>query len=96
MSKYMFRPRSRIVWCQLRREGFDVARCTVERLMKEMGIVGAIRGRTVKTSVPDKAQPCPLDKVHRLFQPPAPNRLWVSNFNLCRDLARLRLCGFRH
>ena len=48
--------------------------------MKEMGIAGAIHGRTVRTTVPDKAQPCPLDKVHRQFQPPAPNRLWVSDF----------------
>ena len=71
---------ARKVWHQLRREGFDVARCTVERLMKEMGIAGAMRGRTVKTTVPDKAQRCPLDKVHRQFQPPAPNRLWVSDF----------------
>ena len=72
---------ARKVWRQLRREGFDVARCTVGRLMKEMGIAGTIRGRTVRTTVPDKAQPCPLDKVHRQFQPPAPNRLWVSDFN---------------
>ena len=71
---------ARKVWRQLRREGFDVARCTVGRLMKEMGIAGTIRGRTVRTTVPDKAQPCPLDKVHRQFQPPAPNRLWVSDF----------------
>ena len=52
---------ARKVWHQLRREGFDVARCTVERLMKEMGIAGAMRSRTIKTTVPNKAQPCPLD-----------------------------------
>ncbi len=70
----------RKVWRQLRREGFDVARCTVERLMREMGLFGAIRGKPVKTTRSDKAAPCPLDRVNRRFQPPAPDRLWVSDF----------------
>ncbi len=70
----------RKVWRQLRREGFAVARCTVARLMRDMGLQGAIRGKPVRTTVSDKAAPCPLDRVNRDFQAPAPNRLWVSDF----------------
>jgi transposase InsO family protein len=70
----------RKVWRQLRREGFDVARCTVARLMKRMGIQGIIRGKPQKTTIPDKKLPCPLDKVNRQFRVPAPNMLWVSDF----------------
>ena len=70
----------RKVWRQMRREGFDVARCTVARLMTSMGIAGIIRGKPVKTTIPDKAAPCPLDHVNRQFRVPAPNRLWVSDF----------------
>ena len=70
----------RKVWRQMRREGFDVARCTVARLMTSMGIAGIIRGKPVKTTIPDKAAPCPLDHVNRQFRVLAPNRLWVSDF----------------
>ena len=70
----------RKVWRQLRREGFAVARCTVERLMHEMGLQGVIRGKPVRTTVSDKAAPCPLDHVNRQFHAPAPNRLWLSDF----------------
>ncbi len=70
----------RKVWWQLRREGRDVARCTVARLMRTMGIEGVIRGKTPKTTVQDKKMPCPPDKVNRQFQVPAPNMLWVSDF----------------
>ena len=70
----------RKVWRQLRREGFDIARCTVARLMKSMGIQGIIRGRPHRTTIPDKKHPCPLDKVNRQFRVPAPNMLWVSDF----------------
>ncbi len=71
---------ARKVWRQLRREGFEVARCTVERLMRAMGLQGAVRGKKIRTTIPDPTQPCPRDKVNRQFQAPAPNRLWVSNF----------------
>jgi len=71
---------ARKVWRQLKREGFDVARCTVERLMRELGLEGAIRGKPVRTTVSDKAAPCPLDRVNRRFHAPAPNMLWVSDF----------------
>ena len=69
----------RKVWHQLRREGFNVARCTVVRLMKDMGIQGIIRGEPHKTTIPDKKTQCPLDKVNRQFRVPAPNMLWVSD-----------------
>jgi putative transposase len=70
----------RKVWRQLRREGFDIARCTVERLMRSMGLAGVIRGKPVKTTISDKAAPCPLDHVKRQFRAPRPNVLWVSDF----------------
>jgi putative transposase len=71
---------ARKIWRQLQREGGDVARCTVERLMREMGLKGAIGGKPIKTTLSDKTSPCPLDKVNRKFQAPAPNQLWVSDF----------------
>ncbi len=70
----------RKVWHQMRREGFDVARCTVARLMKDLGLEGVIRGKKTRTTIPDKLQPCPLDKVNRQFRVPAPDMLWVSDF----------------
>ena len=70
----------RKVWRQLKREGFDVARCTVSRLMRDMGLQGVIRGKTVKTTISDKAAPCPLDHVNRQFKAPRPNVLWLSDF----------------
>jgi putative transposase len=70
----------RKVWRQLVREGQDVARCTVARLMKTMGLQGVIRGRRVRTTISDKAAPCPLDRVNRQFKAPRPNVLWVSDF----------------
>ncbi|CQR87399.1 Integrase, catalytic region [Paracoccus aminovorans] len=73
----------RKVWRQLGREGFDVARCTVARLMKGMGIQGIIRGKPHRTTVPDKKAPYPLDKVNRQFrivaeslQPGVRLRMW--------------------
>ena len=59
---------------------FDVARCTVERLMRGMGLAGVIRGKLVRATVSDKAAPCPLDHVNRQFHVPAPNMLWLSEF----------------
>ena len=70
----------RKVWRQLQREGTGVARCTVTRLMRQLGLEGAIRGKPIRTTVRDKAAPCPLDRVNRQFQAPAPNMLWVSDF----------------
>jgi putative transposase len=68
------------VWKQLNREGVPVARCTVERLMRRLGLQGARRGKTVLTTVPDRSAPCPLDRVHRRFKADHPNQLWVSDF----------------
>jgi len=68
------------VWQQLRREGVSAARCTVERLMRRLGLRGVIRGKTVKTTVADTAAPCPRDKVNRHFKADRPNALWVSDF----------------
>ena len=71
---------ARKVWHQLRREGRDIARCAVERLMKVMGLQGVVRGKKVITTNPDAAQPCPDDKVNRAFVADMPNQLWVSDF----------------
>lgn len=68
------------VWRQMNREGVTVARCTVERLMKRLGLEGARRGKAVRTTIPDKAVPCPLDRVNRQFKADRPNQLWVSDF----------------
>ena len=70
----------RKVWRQMNREGENVARCTVARLMRAMGLHGAVRGKPVKTTVSDRKATCPLDKVNRKFQAPRPNALWVSDF----------------
>jgi transposase InsO family protein len=71
---------ARKVWRQLGREGVPIARCTVERLMSDMGLQGVIRGKPVRTTIQDKAARCPLDHVNRVFHAPAPNRLWLSDF----------------
>jgi transposase InsO family protein len=71
---------ARKIWRALHREGLDVARCTVERLMKAMGLEGVVRGRKIVTTNPDAARPCPDDKVNRAFQAERPNQLWVSDF----------------
>ncbi len=70
----------RKVWHQLRREGIAVARCTVARLMRGLGLRGVVRGRPARTTVPDCATPCPTDRVRRQFRVPRPNLLWVSDF----------------
>ena len=69
----------RKVWRQLKREGFIVARCTVERLMKELGLRGAVRGRVAKTTMPADVSERPGDLVNREFTAEQPNRLWVSD-----------------
>ena len=71
---------ARKIWRQLQREGFGVARCTVERLMAGLGLQGVIRGKPVRTTISDKAASCPLDHVNRQFHAPRPNALWVSDF----------------
>ena len=68
------------VWRALHREHQEVARCTVERLMRRLGIQGARRGKAVRTTVSDSTAPCPLDHVNRQFKADRPNQLWVSDF----------------
>jgi putative transposase len=70
----------RKIWLQLNREGIPVARCTVERLMRELQLTGARRGRRVVTTMPNAAAARPADLVRRQFRPAAPNRLWVADF----------------
>ena len=70
---------ARKVWLALNREGIAVARCTVERLMAELGLTGAVRGTTTRTTIADPTAPRPADLVQRRFAPPAPNRLWVAD-----------------
>jgi transposase InsO family protein len=74
---------ARKVWQQLRREGAAVARCTVERLMGELGLAGVVRGRRVSTTRPDAAADAaarPQDLVRRQFAATRPNQLWVADF----------------
>lgn len=68
------------VWKQMNRERIRVARCTVERLMGDLGIEGVRRGKRVGTTVPDNAAACPQDLVRRHFEADRPNRLWVADF----------------
>jgi hypothetical protein len=71
---------ARKIWHVLLRDNQDVARCTVERLMRHLGLKGVLRGKKVITTNPDTSQPCPDDKVNRLFMADRPNKLWVSDF----------------
>ncbi len=68
------------VWRQMNREGVAVARCTVERLMRRLGLRGVMRGKVVRTTLSDAKAPCPLDRVNRVFKADRPNHLWVSDF----------------
>nr|WP_280448956.1 IS3 family transposase [Nocardia brasiliensis] len=75
---------ARKVWLQLNRERIRVARCTVERLMRELGVRGAVRGRVKRTTIADPAAARPADLVQRRFAPAAPNRLWVADITYVR------------
>ena len=84
----------RKVWRQLAREGVVVARCTVARLMRRMGLQGVVRGRKVRTTIPDPAAACPLDRVNRQFRAPRPNALWVSDFTYVATWSGFVYVGF--
>ncbi len=71
---------ARKVWLQLNREQVAVARCTVERLMRSLGLQGVRRGRRCRTTIADKAAERPLDLVQRQFTAARPNQLWVADF----------------
>jgi transposase InsO family protein len=70
----------RKVWRQLGRENVTVARCTVARLMRQMGLQGVVRGKAARTTISERGAPCPADRVNRQFQAPRPNALWLSDF----------------
>jgi putative transposase len=72
------------IWAQLNREGIRVARCTVERLMRQQGLTGAVRGKPKRTTVTDDAAERPRDLVDRQFNAEAPNRLWVADLTYVR------------
>ena len=94
-------------WHVLRREGEDVARCTVERWMRLLGIRGVVRGKKIVTTNPDTSQSYPHDKMNRLFMEYRRNKLWGCaswrhrcepdglRFHLCAHLVRDGRCGFR-
>jgi putative transposase len=69
----------KVCW-QLRREGIPAARCTVERLMRQHGLQGVVRGKRRRTTIPDHGAERPVDLVDRDFTATAPNRLWVADF----------------
>jgi len=84
----------RKVWKQLHREGRPVARCTVARLMRKVGLRGAIRGKTWKTTKPDTSAQSPADLVDREFTVTAPNRLWVADLTYVRTWAGMTYAAF--
>jgi hypothetical protein len=78
------------VWRQLRRDGHDAPRCQVERLLRELGLFGAVRGRVKRTTIPGKtAITRPADLVRRNFRASAPNRLWVADLTYVADAGDL-------
>ena len=71
---------ARKVWRQLGRDGLVLARCTIERLMRELGLQGVVRGRKRRTTVTEEHAERPLDRVNRQFLASRPNQLWVADF----------------
>jgi transposase InsO family protein len=68
------------LWRQMNHEGIEIARCSVERLMKKLRLEGARRGKVMRITIADTAAACPLDRVNRQFNAARPNQLWVSDF----------------
>ena len=85
---------ARKLWHQLKREGRAIARCTVERLMRDLGLKGVVRGRHLRTTVPDETAPRPSDLVQRDFHAPAPNRLWVADLTYVRTWSGFAYVAF--
>jgi len=77
---------ARKLWHQLNREGIEVARCTVERLMRELCLQGVRRGKRRRTTIPDATVPRPADLVERNFSAGRPNELWVADITLRSEL----------
>jgi len=84
----------RKLWRQLQREGTAVARCTVARLMDDLGLRGVVRGRRQRTTVPNESAARPADLVRRDFHPVAPNRLWVADLTYVRTWAGFAYVAF--
>ncbi|KCS27425.1 transposase [Mycobacterium tuberculosis XTB13-091] len=85
---------ARKVWLTLNREGIEVARCTVERLMTKLGLSGTTRGKARRTTIADPATARPADLVQRRFGPPAPNRLWVADLTYVSTWAGFAYVAF--
>ncbi len=85
---------ARKLWRQLHREGIPVARCTVERLMRELSLSGVVRGKVKRTTVADESAPRPADLVERDFHAPAPNRLWVADLTYVRSWSGFAYVAF--
>ncbi len=85
---------ARKMWRQLRREDVPLARCTVERLMRELGLSGVVRGKPKRTTVPDESAPRPADLVERDFGAAVPNRLWVADLTYVRTWSGFAYVAF--
>ena len=85
---------ARKLWRQLNREGVPVARCTVERLMKELQLAGVRRGKRRRTTIPDETVPRPADLVERKFRVTNPNELWVADITYVRTWSGLAYAAF--
>ncbi|AZZ91645.1 hypothetical protein EUZ85_13270 [Hahella sp. KA22] len=85
---------ARKIWKQLNREDITVARCTVARLMGEMGLKGVRRGKSCRTTIPDELADKPQDLVNRNFSAERPNQLWVADISVPQQAAgEMRDCG---
>ncbi len=85
---------ARKLWRQLQRQGTVVARCTVERLMRELGLAGVVRGRHHRTTISDEVSPRPADLVERDFHAAVPNRLWVADLTYVRTWSGFAYVAF--
>jgi putative transposase len=82
------------IWPPLNREGNCVTRCTIERLMRELGLQGAVRGEPKRTTIADDAADRPRDLVDRQFHAEAPNRLWVADLTYVRTWSGFAYVAF--
>jgi putative transposase len=82
------------VWKQLNREHIRVAHCTVQRLMRQMGLRGVVRGKAFKTTIPDACAQRPADLVERQFVATRPNQLWVADFTYIATWRGPVFCAF--
>ncbi len=85
---------ARKVWHQLRREGLQVPRCQVERLMRQAGLAGARRGKRFVTTRPDSASARPPDLVKRNFTAARPNLLWLVDFTYVATWSGMAFTAF--